>query len=74
MDEQITDAETRTIDRLARIEVKLDNMRDERAALHGRLDRQATRLDRLERFMWLAVGLAGAAAIPNVAEVIAGMH
>ena len=47
------------VDRLARIETKLDSWADDRR-------RTEDRLSRLERFMWLAIGLSLASAAPNV--------
>lgn len=47
------------IDRLARIETKLDNYTN-----------LSSRVDRLERFMWLALGISCASGASNFAKFI----
>lgn len=50
-------------DRLARIEVKIDNLTRQR-------DKDDIRLTRVERFMWFAAGMALASGAANVAAVL----
>lgn len=59
-----------TIDRLARIETKLDGIRDERGRTEDRLDTHGRRLDRVERFMWLALGMAAASGAPEIIRYV----
>lgn len=65
------------VDRLARIETKLDSYAGDRTEFMATytMDRNAieSRLSRLERFMWLAIGLSLASAAPNVVRVAAVM-
>lgn len=59
-----------TVDRLARIETKLDNMAEDRADSKSELAAHSTRLDRVERFMWLAVGMSFASGVPSVIRAL----
>ena len=61
---------TVTVDRLARIETKLDNMAGDRTDTRSELDKHAARLDRVERFMWLAVGMSFASGVPAVLRAL----
>lgn len=56
-----TDRET--VDRLARIETKLDTLMETRGMTEERLSR-------LERFMWGAIALGGAGGIPTVVGLL----
>lgn len=56
-DQMLTPATVETVDRLARIETKLDGMASDRSDV-------TRRLDRVERFMWLAVGMSFASGVP----------
>ena len=60
----MSEDEMTTIDRLARIEVKLDMLVDQRANHEGRLGR-------VEKFMWVAVGLACASGGYDLSQFIA---
>lgn len=59
-----------TVDRLARIETKLDGLREDREDLSSEIRGHATRLDRVERFMWLAVGMSFASGVPAVVRAL----
>lgn len=49
------------IERLARMETKLDGITEKLTGHAERLADHETRLQKLERYVWLAVGAAGAA-------------
>lgn len=57
-------------ERLARIETKLDAIKEDRNEVRGDLAAQAVRLDRVERFMWLAVGMSFASGVPAAMRAI----
>lgn len=61
-------------DRLARIETTLGHIatgiKDERLDMREELSRHASRLDRVERFMWLAVGMSFASGVPTLIRAI----
>lgn len=59
-----------TVDRLARIETKLDNMAEDRNDTRTELASHSSRLDRVERFMWLAVGMSFASGVPSVIRAL----
>ena len=59
-----------TVDRLARIETKLDAITEDRSDTRNELGKHATRLDRVERFMWLAVGMSFASGVPGVIRAL----
>lgn len=65
-------AASATVDRLARIETKLDGIRDDREDFRADLASHETRLDRVERFMWLALGMAFASGVPDAVRAFAG--
>lgn len=58
------------IDRLARIEVKLDMLAAARAESDTRYDSMDKRMDRVERFMWVAVGIAMASGATNLVSLL----
>lgn len=70
MTEQSATVAAVTVDRLARIETKLDNMAEDRADSKSELAAHSTRLDRVERFMWLAVGMSFASGVPSVIRAL----
>jgi hypothetical protein len=59
-----------TVERLARIETKLDSIRDERDNTTQQLAGHGLRLDRVERFMWLAVGMSFASGVPAILRAV----
>lgn len=59
-----------TVDRLARIETKLDSIAEDRLDVRQELAKAGTRLDRVERFMWLAVGMSFASGVPSVIRAL----
>lgn len=59
-----------TVDRLARIETKLDAISEDRSDTRAELGKHATRLDRVERFMWLAVGMSFASGVPAMIRAL----
>lgn len=63
-------AATVTVDRLARIETKLDGMKEDRTTVREELAGHSTRIDRVERFMWLAVGMSFASGVPAVLRAL----
>lgn len=52
-------------ERLARIETLLTGMETDREQLQALIAGQDSRLDRIERVMWLALGIAGASVLPD---------
>lgn len=59
-----------TVERLARIETKLDGIADDRTDVRTILTQHGSRLDRVERFMWLAVGMSVASGVPDVVRAL----
>ncbi len=57
-------------DRLARIETKLDAIAEDRNVTRADMARMGGRLDRVERFMWLAVGMSFASGVPAMLRAI----
>lgn len=70
----MSETDPAVIDRLARIETKLDDLRTQRKAEEDRDEARFTRiehrLDRVERFMWLTAGIALASGVPNLVNLV----
>lgn len=54
-------------ERLARIETKLDSLIQRDDTAERRLDAHSARLDKLERIAYVALGIAIASGVPQVA-------
>lgn len=61
-------ADPDTIDRLARIETTMKQLVK---ALDNELPSYDKRLTRVERWMWVAVGMATASGLPQIADLLA---
>lgn len=60
-------------DRLARMEEKIDGLREDKVDNAARHMRHGIRLDRLERFVWIALGAATVSAVPQVVTLANAM-
>lgn len=67
MPAEVTDV---LIDRLARIEEKLDNLREHTNKSEVRYDSLERRVSRVERVMWVAIAVVGASSTANLTKII----
>lgn len=58
------------IDRLARIEEKLDRLADERLKNDAKFEAVDRRVDKVERFMWIVLGIALTSGASDVAKFL----